>query len=126
MQLMPATAEHVARGLGIRHSLGMLISDTDHNIRLGSTYVAEMLNRYDGSYVLALAAYNAGPGNVSRWLTAIGDPRDPEVDPMQWIETIPFEETRNYVQRILENIQVYRLRLGEEPRILGLERDMRL
>ncbi len=74
----------------------------------GRRFLGDLIERYDGSYILALAAYNAGPGNLARWLRQNGDPRQPDVDAIDWIEQIPFDETRNYVQRVLENLQVYR------------------
>ena len=124
MQLMPATAQGVAAGLGVAHSTDALTADPDHNIRLGSAYLRDMVNRFDGSYVLAIAAYNAGPGRVDDWLETIGDPRAPGVDAIDWIERIPIYETRNYVQRVLEDTQIYRLRLGGSPMVGGLETDL--
>jgi len=109
MQLMPATAQTVARRLNIRHQLGMLTADPQHNMRLGSAYLDQMLARFGGSLPLAAAAYNAGPGRVDEWLGAYGDPRM-GTDPLDWIEMIPFTETRNYVQRVIENVMVYRAR----------------
>lgn len=124
MQLMPATAQLTANRLGISHSTEMLTRDPAHNIRLGSEYLAQMLDRYNGSYVLAIAAYNAGPGRVDGWLRSLGDPRSPNIDVLDWIESIPIYETRNYVQRVLENVQTYRLRLGEPLSAGALERDL--
>ena len=112
MQLMPATAREVAGKLGVRHSTNMLVSNPDHNIRLGSKYLQDMLARFGGSYPLAIAAYNAGPGRVDRWLKTFGDPRNGQVDLIDWIELIPIYETRNYVQRVMEGTYVYRLRLN--------------
>ncbi|WP_193371180.1 lytic transglycosylase domain-containing protein [Pelagibius marinus] len=108
MQLMPATARHTARGLGIPFNRDRLTSDPDYNLRLGQAYLKELLEQFDGSYILALAAYNAGPSRAERWIKEYGDPRDPKVDAVNWIERIPFSETRNYVQRILESLVVYR------------------
>jgi soluble lytic murein transglycosylase len=79
---------------------------------LGRAYLADLTEQYDGSYILALAAYNAGPARANRWMRVFGDPRTPGVDPVDWIESIPFNETRNYVQRILESLVVYRQSLG--------------
>lgn len=112
MQLMPGTAKQVSGALGIGYDAGRLTSDPMYNARLGTGYLAKMLARYDGSYVLAAAAYNAGPGRVDEWLAAFGDPRRPDVDTIRWIETIPFEETRNYVMRVMEGLHVYRARLN--------------
>ncbi|HYE52101.1 MAG TPA: lytic transglycosylase domain-containing protein [Azospirillaceae bacterium] len=113
MQLMPPTAAQIAKRLGLKHTVAKLTADPAHNVRVGSAYLQELLERYGGSYVLAIAAYNAGPGRVSGWLKEFGDPRQPGVDVIDWIETMPIYETRNYVQRVLENVQVYRLRLNE-------------
>jgi soluble lytic murein transglycosylase len=111
MQLMPATAQHMAEVVGTGYDPDKLTKDPKYNARLGTTYLARMLDRYDGSYVLASAAYNAGPGRVDEWIETFGDPRDREVDAVTWIETIPFTETRNYVMRVLEGLHVYRARL---------------
>ncbi|NIA66987.1 lytic transglycosylase domain-containing protein [Pelagibius litoralis] len=108
MQLMPATARQTARGTGLSYDRGRLTSDPDYNLRLGQAYLMELLAQFDGSYILALAAYNAGPTRANRWVKEFGDPRTPSVDPIIWIEKIPFDETRNYVQRILESLMVYR------------------
>jgi soluble lytic murein transglycosylase len=111
MQLLPSTAQAVARRLGIPHSTAMLTSDAAHNLRLGSAYINDMLARYGGAMPLAAAAYNAGPGRVDEWLGTYGDPRVPGgIHILDWIEGIPFSETRNYVQRVIENVVVYRAR----------------
>lgn len=111
MQLLPSTAQAVARRLGIPHSTPMLTSDPEHNLRLGSAYIAERLERYNGALPLAAAAYNAGAGRVDEWLGTYGDPRAPNgPDVRDWIELIPFGETRNYVQRVIENVVIYRAR----------------
>jgi soluble lytic murein transglycosylase len=114
MQLMPGTAREVAGQLGLGYAAGRLTSDPSYNVLLGSTYLSTQLQRYSGSLLLAAAAYNAGPGNANRWLTRFGDPRD-GVDPVVWVEQIPFQETRKYVQRVLGNYLVYRHLLGEDP-----------
>jgi soluble lytic murein transglycosylase len=115
MQLMPATARAVASKLNIAYEPGELMGDSDYNLRLGQAYLGSMIDRFGGSYVLALAAYNAGPGRASRWLDENGDPRRGVDEAVDWIERIPFTETRNYVQRILENLQIYRFRLSGRP-----------
>lgn len=112
MQIMPATARHVARQIEIAYSKDKLLDDPGYNLLLGRTYLSGLLDRYDGSYVLALAAYNAGPTRADRWIETFGDPRDPGVDAIDWIESIPIDETRNYVQRILESLIAYRQQLG--------------
>ena len=128
LQLMPATAKAMARELKVAYSRQRLLADPEYNIALGSQYLSGLLERYGGSYVLALAAYNAGPTRVHRWIRDHGDPRDTTVDVVDWIELIPFEETRNYVQRIIEAVPIYRRILGSDvaaltvPRLLGLGR----
>jgi soluble lytic murein transglycosylase len=112
MQIMPGTAKRVARQIKVRYSKKKLLSDPEYNLRLGRAYLADLTEQYDGSYILALAAYNAGPARANRWMRHFGDPRTPEVDAIDWIESIPFNETRNYVQRILESLVVYRKALG--------------
>ena len=114
MQLMPATAKETAEKIGVEYSPSRLTSDGAYNALLGSTYLAAQLQRFDGSLVLAAAAYNAGAGNAQRWIAAYGDPREEIVDPVVWVELIPFEETRKYVQRVLANYLVYRARLGRD------------
>ncbi len=108
MQLMPYTARQTARKLKLAYSKSRLTSDPGYNLRLGTAYLDQLLTKYGGSYILALAAYNAGPNAVARWLRANGDPRDFETDPVRWIERIPYSETRDYVRRVLETTQVYR------------------
>lgn len=117
MQVMPESASHLATLNGLGYSLSGLIQDPTYNMELGMTELSRDLADWGGSYVLAAAAYNAGPGNVRKWIAIYGDPRDARVDPIDWIEQIPFSETRNYVQRVLENVEVYRNRLSgrDEP-----------
>ena len=109
MQLMPATAKEVARSYSISHNPGRL-SEPDYNLRLGQAYLRDLLGEFQGSYVLTLAAYNAGPKRAREWMKTNGDPRGTIEETIDWIEMIPFEETRNYVQRVMENLQVYRLK----------------
>jgi soluble lytic murein transglycosylase len=111
MQLMPGTAKETSTKLGIGYSKASLTTQPNYNIRLGSAYIDQMLNRFDGAYPLAIAAYNAGPGRVDGWVKDYGDPRSGNVDLIDWIEMIPIYETRNYVQRVMEGVYVYRLRL---------------
>ena len=119
MQLMPGTAREQAGLLGLGYEPGMLIYDASYNIRLGDGYFARMMDTYAGSYPLAVAAYNAGPGNVNRWLRDNGDPRYGGVDWIDWIERIPLTETRGYVQRVLENAVVYEAMNPQRARIRG-------
>jgi len=106
MQLMPGTAREQAGKMGVGYDVGRLTSDPSYNVMLGSAYFQRLLNTWDGNYPLAVASYNAGAGNVRRWINSYGDPRG-NVDIVSWIEKIPFEETRGYVQRVLENSVVY-------------------
>ncbi len=108
MQLMPGTGREQAGKLGLAWDSGMLLTSTDYNIQIGTAYFARLYERY-GSYPLAIAAYNAGGGNVNKWLAANGDPRTGAVDWIDWIEAIPFDETKRYVQHVLENAVVYDL-----------------
>lgn len=124
MQLMPRTAKNVAKGLKVKFSRLKLTQDPDYNMMLGQTYLAEVLSRFGNSYVLALSAYNAGPHRVKQWVRQFGDPREKDVDAIDWVEMIPFDETRNYVQRVLENLQVYRTRTAETEVALRLESDL--
>lgn len=107
MQLMPGTAREQAGKMGMSYMSASLISDPSYNVRLGDGYFSRMLNYYGGSYPLAVAAYNAGPGNVNKWLAANGDPRNGGISWIDWIERIPFFETKNYVHRVLENAVMY-------------------
>ena len=118
MQLMPATAKQTASRAGLSHQRSWLTSRPSHNIALGSRYLGQMTNRYGGNYAMAAAAYNAGPGRVDRWVKEMGDPRYGSVDFIDWVEQIPIYETRNYVQRVLEGVYVYRDSLrGKQPSV---------
>lgn len=126
MQLMPATAKSVSRKLKISYSKNKLTSQPDYNTLLGSTYLNTLIRKFDGSYILAIAAYNAGPSRVKRWTKEWGDPRRGDIDVIDWIELIPFKETRNYVQRVMENLQVYRQLLREtDYRTVQIGNDLR-
>jgi soluble lytic murein transglycosylase len=109
MQLMPGTARQAAGRVGVPYELGRLTEDPGYNVLLGSHHLAELMDEWGGNAVLVAAAYNAGSGNVRRWIASNGDPRLPGADVVRWIEEIPFAETRNYVQRVLENAVVYDL-----------------
>ena len=112
LQLLPSTAKAVARRLGLAYDKARLTGDRDYNLTLGRAYIAELLDANDRSYVLALAAYNAGGSRVRSWIRSNGDPREPDIDVIDWIEMIPISETRNYVQRVMEAVAIYRRRLG--------------
>ena len=107
MQLMPGTAAEQAGKMGYGYDASRLTSDPSYNVMLGSAYFQRLVNQWDGSFPLAVASYNAGAGNVRKWIRAYGDPRAPGGDIIGWIERIPFQETRGYVQRVLENSVVY-------------------
>lgn len=120
MQLMPGTAGEVADRLGIAHDTGRLITDPAHNIALGTAYLATLRDRFGPAPILLAVAYNAGPSRAEDWIATLGDPRAPGTDLIDWIETIPFRETRAYVMRVTESILIYRLRLGQETPGLSL------
>lgn len=124
MQLMPSTAQKSARAAGLPYQFAALTTDATYNMKLGMVELAAGLNDWTGSYILTAAAYNAGPGNVKRWIAQNGDPRYSGVDPIDWIEEIPYSETRNYVQRVLENTQVYRNRLAGRDQPLQIVQDL--
>jgi len=112
MQLMPATAAGVARRLNEAVSLPALTADAAYNMRLGTAYLQTLLDQFGGALPLALAGYNAGPNRVLDWLAGYGDPQTGAIDMIDWIELIPFNETRNYVQRVIENVVIYAARRG--------------
>ncbi|WP_425408100.1 transglycosylase SLT domain-containing protein [Hyphococcus sp.] len=115
MQLIPSTAQITARKEGLAYNRSALLDDPVYNMTIGSAHLSHLLERFDGSLIMTLAAYNAGASRVNRWIGEYGDPRTTQVDPLDWVELIPFSETRNYVQRVLENMQVYRGRLNDRP-----------
>lgn len=123
MQLMPGTAKAVAKAYKVKFQAGQLTNPT-YNVQLGEAHLNDLIESYSGSYFLALAAYNAGGGRVQDWMKAFGDPRDPRVDPIDWIEQIPFTETRDYVKKIMEALQLYRARLGTSQHALQLVQDL--
>ncbi|WP_325266800.1 lytic transglycosylase domain-containing protein [Phenylobacterium sp.] len=123
MQLMPATAAVVARRMGVGYSPARL-EDADYNMQLGSSFLGHLVDQFSGSYVMAAAAYNAGPGRPGQWVSFCGDPRG-ATDPVDFIECIPFSETRNYVMRVMENVQVYRAKLSGGTAPITLHADLR-
>ena len=112
MQVMPATAKAMAQKLAVDYSPDRLIRDWEYNAELAGQYLADLTQRFEGNPVLVAAAYNAGPNRVDIWIKSLGDPRAPGVDIVQWIEMIPYVETRNYVMRVAESLINYRARLG--------------
>ncbi|WP_169568919.1 lytic transglycosylase domain-containing protein [Sneathiella limimaris] len=125
MQLMPRTAKHVSKKLKLSYSRSRLIQDPAYNVTLGSNYLGNLIDRFDGSYILAIASYNAGGSRVRRWIEDWGDPRRGDINTVDWIELIPFSETRNYVQRVMENLQVYRqLTATPEYELVQLDIDL--
>ena len=124
MQLMPQTAKIVAGTYKLKYEPPRLISDPSYNVTLGSAFLAQLISGYDGSYVLSLAAYNAGPGRVKQWIKDFGDPRSKSEDPVDWVERIPFTETRTYLQRIFESTQLYRCRFENNKASFQIVEDL--
>ena len=112
MQVTPEAGRDTAKRFGVAYDWNGLVSDPVYNTQMGAAEVAALLKEYRGSYIMTFAGYNAGRGRVRQWVAQHGDPRDPKVDAVDWVERIPIAETRNYVQRVLENLQVYRARFG--------------
>jgi soluble lytic murein transglycosylase len=124
MQVTPAAAQDTAKLFKAPYNRARLLGDPVYNMQMGAAELSMLLRTYNGSYILAFAGYNAGRGRVRQWIAAYGDPRDPKVDPVDWAERIPIAETRNYVQRIMENLQVYRARFGGGSKLL-IEADLK-
>jgi soluble lytic murein transglycosylase len=112
MQVTPIAARDTCKRFSCTYDVKRLKNDTPYNLQVGAAELAGLMQDYRGNYILAFAAYNAGRGRVREWIERFGDPRDPKVDPVDWVERIPFMETRNYVQRVMENLQVYRTLFG--------------
>ncbi len=120
LQLMPGTARQLAKKAGLTFSQTRLTSDAGYNATLGAAFLGEQLDRFDGSYVLTFAGYNAGPNRAAQWVAKYGDPRGKDVDAVvDWIERIPYTETRSYVQRVMENYEVYKMRISGKYDIVG-------
>ena len=124
MQVTPEAGRYIAKKFNVGYDQKRLVNDNVYNMQIGAAELYDNLSGYRGSYILAFAGYNAGRGRVKEWVERYGDPRDPSADPVDWVERIPFSETRNYVQRIIENIQVYRARFGSGTK-LAIEADIR-
>ena len=123
MQMMPGTAKQVTKKLGLKYRKSALLDKPSYNVTLGTAFLGDLLERFNGSYISTIAGYNAGPGRVSQWNKRYGNPLTGEVEPVDWIESIPFNETRNYVKRVLENVQVYRTVFGVNP-LFSLTHDL--
>ncbi|MGH6789501.1 MAG: transglycosylase SLT domain-containing protein [Pseudolabrys sp.] len=124
MQVTPAAGIDTAKKYGATYNRGRLLNDPVYNMQMGAAELGGLLKGYNGSYILTFAGYNAGRGRVRQWIAAYGDPRDPNVDPVDWVERIPLSETRNYVERIMENLQIYRARFGGGSK-LSIEADIK-
>ncbi|HTQ82759.1 MAG TPA: lytic transglycosylase domain-containing protein [Pseudolabrys sp.] len=124
MQVTPDSAQDSAKRYKVTYDRARLLSDPVYNMQMGAAELSMLINSYNGSYIMTFAGYNAGRGRVRQWVAAYGDPRDPKIDPVDWVERIPIAETRNYVERIMENLQVYRARFGGGSKLL-IEADLR-
>ncbi|WP_293375161.1 lytic transglycosylase domain-containing protein [Phenylobacterium sp.] len=124
MQLMPSTAKILAKRIGVSYSPSQL-DEPEYNMRLGASFLGQLVSQFSGSYVMAAAGYNAGPGRPTQWTQFCGDPRGGSTDPVDYIECIPFSETRNYVMRVMENMQVYRAKLAGGSIPITLSSDLK-
>jgi soluble lytic murein transglycosylase len=128
MQVTPEAGRDTCKRFSCKYDFKRLRTDSPYNLQVGAAELAGLLQDYRGNHILTFAGYNAGRGRVQDWMAIFGDPRDPKVDPVDWVERIPFMETRNYVQRVMENMQVYRARFGDQPPLVSdsdLRRDLR-
>ena len=124
LQVMTVTANEICHDYKFKCEIPRLLTDNEYNVKIASAYIANHMDSFGGSYILGLAGYNAGPGRARQWIREFGDPRDPKVDPLDWIERIPITETREYVTKVLSNIQFYRARLGDQENALRIEEDL--
>ncbi len=124
MQIMPNTARAIARQHKVRYRRSALTADPSYNAMLGVAHLGDLINSYRGSYILTLVAYNAGGGRVRDWTREFGDPRRPDVDAIDWVERVPFTETRNYIKKVLTGVQIFRARLNGSERALRLWEDL--
>ena len=122
--MLPSTAREQARREGLPYRTSWLTDDPGYNMTLGAAHLDDLLSQFNGSYIMTAAAYNAGASRPKKWVNDYGDPRYGEIDPVDWVEFIPFSETRNYVQRVLENVQVYRHRLKGEATEIQITDDL--
>jgi soluble lytic murein transglycosylase len=124
MQVTPEAGRYVTGKFKVAFDQNRLLKDTVYNTQVGAAELGDVLKDYRGSYILSFVGYNAGRGRAKEWIAKYGDPRDPKIDPIDWVERIPFSETRNYVQRVMKNLQVYRIRFGGSTRLM-IEADLR-
>jgi soluble lytic murein transglycosylase len=110
MQVTPEAGKDTAKRFKVKYDWDKMVSDPVYNTQMGAAEISALLAEYKGNFIMTFAGYNAGRGRVRDWIKAYGDPRDPAVDPVDWAERIPFSETRNYVQRVMENLLVYQHR----------------
>jgi soluble lytic murein transglycosylase len=119
MQVTPAAGRDTAKRFGVTYDWDKMVSDPVYNTQMGAAELGALLREYRGCHIMTFAGYNAGRGRVQQWVKQYGDPRDPNVDAVDWVERIPFAETRNYVQRVMENLQVYRVRFDTSARVMS-------
>ena len=119
MQITPEAGRDTAKRFGVTYDWDRMVSDPIYNTQMGAAELSALLKEYDGSHIMTFAGYNAGRGRVREWVKQFGDPRDPNVDAVDWVERIPFAETRNYVQRVMENLQVYRVRFDSGASVMS-------
>jgi len=126
MQVTPDAGRYVAKKFNVAFDQKRLLHDNVYNMQIGAAELGDDIGAYNGSYIMAFAGYNAGRGRVREWIKAYGDPRDPKVDPVDWVERIPLSETRNYVQRVIENLAVYRVRFDDSGTAVAAKADGRV
>jgi soluble lytic murein transglycosylase len=119
MQVTPEAGRDTAKRFGVAYDWDRMVSDPVYNTQMGAAELSALLKEYSGSHIMTFAGYNAGRGRVRDWVKLRGDPRDPNVDAIDWVERIPFSETRNYVQRVIENLQVYRARFDSGASVMS-------
>jgi soluble lytic murein transglycosylase len=119
MQVTPEAGRDTAKRFGVAYDWERMVSDPVYNTQMGAAELGALLSEYRGSHIMTFAGYNAGRGRVRQWVKQYGDPRDPNVDAIDWVERIPFSETRNYVQRVMENLQVYRVRFDAAAPVMS-------
>jgi soluble lytic murein transglycosylase len=119
MQVTPEAGRDTAKRFGVAYDWERMVSDPVYNTQMGAAELSALLKEYSGSHIMTFAGYNAGRGRVQQWVKQYGDPRDPNVDAIDWVERIPFAETRNYVQRVMENLQVYRVRFDTGASVMS-------